>query len=175
MKCTACGNLLREVKVEGIAVDVCRRGCGGIWFDAFELQKVDEMHESAGERLLDIERDEKVKVDRSRKRMCPKCGNMPMLRHFFSVKQEVEVDECPACGGYWLDFGELARIRHQFENEEEREKAAEEYFEEIFGKKLSEMREEGEEKLKKARKIAHVFRFICPSYYIPGKQDWGAF
>ena len=98
-----------------------------------------------------------------------------MLRHFFSVKQEVEVDECPSCGGYWLDFGELARLREQFENEEERNGAAEEYFEEIFGKELTAMREESEEKLKKARKIAHMFRFICPSYYIPGKQDWGAF
>jgi len=24
-------------------------------------------------------------------------------------------------------------------------------------------------------KISNMFRFICPSYYIPGKQDWGAF
>ena len=29
--------------------------------------------------------------------------------------------------------------------------------------------------LRKARRIAHAFRFICPSYYIPGKQSWGAF
>jgi hypothetical protein len=31
------------------------------------------------------------------------------------------------------------------------------------------------EDLRKARRIAHAFRFICPSYYIPGEQDWGAF
>jgi hypothetical protein len=30
-------------------------------------------------------------------------------------------------------------------------------------------------KLDKARKIANMFRFVCPSYYIPDKQDWGAF
>jgi hypothetical protein len=29
--------------------------------------------------------------------------------------------------------------------------------------------------LKKARRIAHAFRFICPSYCIPGEQDWEAF
>jgi hypothetical protein len=29
--------------------------------------------------------------------------------------------------------------------------------------------------LKKARKVSHAFRFICPSYYMPGEQDWGAF
>jgi hypothetical protein len=31
------------------------------------------------------------------------------------------------------------------------------------------------EDLRKARRIAHAFRFICPSYYIPGEQDWGRF
>jgi len=98
-----------------------------------------------------------------------------MMRHFFSVKQAVEVDECPSCGGFWLDAGELGGIRDQFETEEGKKKAAEKYYEEIFGKELSAMRNESEEKLSKARKIAQMFRFICPSYYLPGKQEWGAF
>jgi hypothetical protein len=29
--------------------------------------------------------------------------------------------------------------------------------------------------LKKAQKVAHAFRFMCSSYYMPGEQDWGAF
>jgi hypothetical protein len=37
------------------------------------------------------------------------------------------------------------------------------------------MEPESQEKAEKARKVANMFRFICPSYYIPGKQDWGAF
>jgi Zn-finger nucleic acid-binding protein len=32
-------------------------------------------------------------------------------RHFFSAKRRVEVDQCPNCGGYWLDAGELALVR----------------------------------------------------------------
>jgi uncharacterized protein len=32
-------------------------------------------------------------------------------RHFFSAKRHVQVDQCPNCGGYWLDSGELADIR----------------------------------------------------------------
>jgi Zn-finger nucleic acid-binding protein len=175
MKCTACGNTLNKVTLGDITVDVCSEGCGGIWFDAFELKKVDEKHESAGEALLDFQRKSTVTVDRDRKLTCPRCEHMPMMRHFFSVKQEVEVDECPSCAGFWLDAGELARIRNQFENEEEKKKAALEYFEEIFGKELSSMQKESKEKLTKARKIAHIFRFICPTYYIPGKQEWGAF
>jgi Zn-finger nucleic acid-binding protein len=36
-----------------------------------------------------------------------------MLRRWFSRKREVEIDECPACGGHWLDAGELAKIRRE--------------------------------------------------------------
>ena len=89
--------------------------------------------------------------------------------------KEVEVDECQNCGGFWLDYGELGRIRSQYSSEEERKKAAEEYFEDLFGEELKRMQEEAEEKREKAKKIIRMFRFICPSYYIPGKQDWGAF
>jgi Zn-finger nucleic acid-binding protein len=175
MKCPACSAEMEEMIVEGITVDVCKKGCGGLWFDRFELQKVDEPHESAGESLLQVERNKNIKLDHSQPRMCQKCEDILMTRHFFSVKKEVEVDECPACGGVWLDCGELGQIRTQFSSEEERKKAAEEYFEEIFGKELKKMRQESKEKLEKARKIAHIFRFICPSYYIPGKQEGAAF
>ncbi|MFH1351643.1 MAG: zf-TFIIB domain-containing protein [Pseudomonadota bacterium] len=175
MKCPACEKPMGKIVVADITVDVCDRGCGGLWFDQSELQKVDEPHEFAGEGLLDIKRDQDVRVDHSQKRICPKCENMAMMRHFFSVKREVEVDECANCGGFWLDSGELGRIRNQYGSEKERKKAADEYFEEIFGEELQRMRDESKEKLEKARKIAHIFRFICPSYYIPGKQDWGAF
>jgi Zn-finger nucleic acid-binding protein len=111
MKCPACFNDLTEVQVGSLKVDVCQGGCGGIWFDAFELQRVDEEVEAAGERLLEIERDETVSVDPSRKRDCPRCEGVKLKRHFFSAKRRVEVDECPNCAGYWLDAGELAQIR----------------------------------------------------------------
>ena len=175
MKCPACGNELREKKAGEITVDVCEGGCGGIWFDQFEFRKVDEPHESAGESLLESGRRKDVYIDRSAKRKCPRCDSVVMMRHFFCTKKEIEVDECPGCGGFWLDAGELGEIRSQYDNEEDRDKAAKEYFSELFGVHLTSMKAESREKLKKARSIASMFRFICPSAYIPGKQDWGAF
>lgn len=175
MKCPACNNLMEELAVEEIIVDVCKDGCGGIWFDQFELKKVDEPHESLGESLLDFKKSDSVEVDHNKPKTCPRCNDTTMMRHFFSVKKEVTVDECPKCGGIWLDHGELGQIRSQFDSEEERNKAAESYFQEIFGNELGKMRKESKEKAEKARKIAHAFRFICPSHYIPGKQKWGAF
>jgi len=111
MKCPACFHPLTQVQVGSLQVDVCQGGCGGIWFDAFELQRVDEERESAGEPLLQIQRDERVLVDPFRKRECPRCPAIKLQRHFFSAKRKVEVDQCPNCGGYWLDAGELASIR----------------------------------------------------------------
>jgi Zn-finger nucleic acid-binding protein len=174
MNCPACGNQLQQITVSDVIVDVCKGGCGGIWFDNFELKKFDEPHESAGE-LLNIERDESIAIDSSEKLKCPKCDNIVMLRHFFSPKKEVEVDECPNCCGIWLDAGELNRLRSLFNTEEEKNEAAEEYFSEIFGPQLDAIENENRVKLEKARKFANIFRFICPSYYIPGKQKWGAF
>ena len=51
MRCPVCANVLSRKTVGGITVDVCAGGCGGIWFDRYELMKVDESHESAGEEL----------------------------------------------------------------------------------------------------------------------------
>jgi uncharacterized protein len=175
MKCPACSNILEEVNIDGISFDICKKGCGGIWFDRLELFEVDEPHESAGEKLLELCSSASVDVDHSKRINCPKCESITMLRHFFSVKKNVEVDECPNCAGYWLDFGELGKIRDQFNSEEERRNAAKKYFSEIFDVELTKMNQESEEKAMKAKKIAHIFRFVCPSYFIPGKQTWGAF
>jgi Zn-finger nucleic acid-binding protein len=98
MKCPACFNELTELQVGSLTVDACQGGCGGIWFDAFEMEKVDKEHEAAGEPLLNIRRDERLVVDPSRKRECPRCAGIKLHRHFFSAKRRVEVDQCPTAG-----------------------------------------------------------------------------
>ena len=40
MKCPSCKNPLREKGAGGMTLDVCYGGCGGIWFDATELERV---------------------------------------------------------------------------------------------------------------------------------------
>src|SRR5207302_5562383 len=84
MKCPACFNELTQMQVGSLVVDVCEGCCGGIWFDAFELQRVDEENEAAGEPLLHIQRDERVKIDPSRKRDWPRCPEIKLRRHYFS-------------------------------------------------------------------------------------------
>jgi Zn-finger nucleic acid-binding protein len=55
----------------------------------------------------------RLQVDHGRKRDCPKCDGVKLKRHYFSAKKKVEVDQCPGCAGYWLDAGELEKIRDE--------------------------------------------------------------
>ncbi|MDH3298294.1 MAG: zf-TFIIB domain-containing protein [Gemmatimonadota bacterium] len=175
MECPACSQHLESREAAGITLDVCSGGCGGIWFDQFEFRKFDEAHEEAGTWLLELAGVRAVSGGSGVPLSCPRCDGSVLHRHFFSTRRRVEVDECPSCAGVWLDVGELRDIRDEFSTEGERKVAAAEYFEELFGARLAEMRAESEEKRTKAARFAHMFRFITPSYYIPGDQEWGAY
>ena len=176
MNCPACGRELTTMTAGPITVDACAGGCAGIWFDHFELAKVDEQSESAGAALLEIPSDPTLSVDLSRRRTCPKCGpEIEMLRHFESVARKIALDECPECGGIWLDTGELNVIRSEYPNAEARHEAARQAFSEMFDKQLAAAHAASEAELERAQKFAHALRFICPSTYLPGKQAGGAF
>jgi uncharacterized protein len=124
---------LTQLTVGKLTVDVCQGGCGGIWFDNFELKKVDDPEEFEGASLLHVAKDPGVVVEFERRRNCPKCPNIVMMRHYFSEQRKVEVDVCPNCNGVWLDAGELEVIRKENATAAARENAAKAY----LGKFLS--------------------------------------
>jgi Zn-finger nucleic acid-binding protein len=156
-----------------VTVDVCASGCAGLWFDAAELKKVDEAAEAEGEKLLDLVPVAPAKsTDR---RACPHCADVVMTRHFTSTKKDVEIDECPQCGGVWLDTGELAALRAEYKVDANRKKSAEAYFSKLFDQTLVQGLADERERTRRREKFAHAFRLICPSYWIPGKQSGGAF
>ena len=175
MNCPACNNLLSHIVAGGIELDVCKNGCGGIWFDKFEFKRFDEPHEEAGVELLDIPVDESIKINHDEKRKCPKCSDATLIRHFFSVKKDVEIDTCYTCAGVWLDSGELNNVRNQFTSEEEKRAAASAMFDELFGPELERLKIEREKNAASAKRFANMVKYILPSYYLPDKQDWGAF
>ena len=114
MNCPACTRPLTTLFVEDIEVDACHGGCGGLWFDNFELACFDEPHElTAVQELLSVPADLSVEVDYHAKRQCPKCA-VPMMRHFCTAQRRTQVDACPQCGGNWLDVGELTQLRSEF-------------------------------------------------------------
>jgi len=174
MNCPACGTAMTEIAAGDVKVQACKGGCGGLWFDEWQLGKVDSRDQSAGESLLNVPQNASLKVDQSPRRKCPR-DSVVMMRHFWSVKRDVVVDECPKCEGIFLDPGELTAIRADYKSDAERHKAAEAYYSEMFDQQLAGMLRQDKAKLESARRVARIFKFLCPSYYIPGKQAWGAF
>jgi uncharacterized protein len=175
MNCPACGTTMTEMTAGGATVQVCKGGCGGLWFDEWQLRKVDQPDEAAGEALLHVERNPAVEVDPGQRRHCPRDRDVVLMRHFWSVERHVTVDECPKCAGIFLDPGELAEIRAAYKSDDERRKAADAYYREMFDGQLAGMLQKDKAKLESARRVAGIFKFISPSYYLPGKQSWGAF
>lgn len=121
IKCPACQKEMHKIFVpsEGINVDVCVDGCGGVYFDNREYKQFDEQHENIDEICKALEGKEFIKVDGSLPRTCPVCGAR-MVKNHTSVKQQIQIDECYSCGGKFLDRGELINIRSEYVTEEER-------------------------------------------------------
>lgn len=176
MNCPRCATAMIEMSNHDVKVDVCQNSCGGIWFDWLELKKMDEEHESDESFISQLSGNSHKPAIEDERVNCPTCDdNQVMMRRFWSIKKGVEIDECPKCGGFWLDAGELTHIYSQYETEDDRKNAAAEVFDDMFGSDLAKLREESLKDNKKYRRLARALKFICPSYYIPGKQDWGAF
>jgi Zn-finger nucleic acid-binding protein len=110
MKCPACGNELTTRAAGAIPVDVCDGGCGGAWFDNFELRKIDE---AGADAIRDVRRDFSLSIDSSSRRLCPKCPDQLMFRRYFSRLRRTQIDECPNCAGLWLDAGEFDAIQKE--------------------------------------------------------------
>lgn len=167
MNCPTCSSLLSEVTIDNIQLDVCTEGCGGIWFDRFELQKMDEPHEYTDENLIELLSTTNIsKSTESQRRNCPKCSDMVMMQHFYSVKRQVEVDHCPKCAGYWLDEGELFKIRNEYPTAAERKAATQKYFSELFDVELLSLKKLSDDEAEKVQKISNMFKLITPSYYL---------
>ncbi len=66
-------------------------------------------------------------------------------------------------------------IRSQFDTEEARAEAWQEEFTQAFGDQLADMDAQSQAQAQRAQRFSQALRFICPSYYAPGKQAWGAF
>lgn len=170
LNCPRCETPLTLFQVDQIDLDICQNGCGGIWFDRFELDKIDERSELDPALLPQINCHKPARpVTASDRIHCPKCKNIVMMRFFHSVKRRTEVDHCPGCGGHWLDPGELSTIQETFTTDEERTKASQKLFSDLFDKSPKEESESNKARYQSAQKFAKALRFVCPSYYLQKK------
>ncbi|APR81279.1 Hypothetical protein A7982_06626 [Minicystis rosea] len=105
-----CEGRLVMVRVDDVDVDQCDR-CGGIWFDAHELERVLRRDRGHLEKLA--RRGTPREGDDDRRGHCPRCGGEGYLVQIASPTTRIHIDTCAICGGKWLDGGELDVIgRH---------------------------------------------------------------
>ena len=95
-----------------MVLDLCYGGCGGIWFDATELERVSAQAQAATT-LHSIWQVPVSSVKLTEPRMCPRCPEQVLDRKWFSDAKKVEIDQCPKCGGIWLDAGEFSQVYNE--------------------------------------------------------------
>ena len=109
MRCPVCKNMMIVVEHNRIELDHCVE-CGGVWFDAGELELLIETMQleqsglSLGSILTSPESQSKEK-----KRKCPICGKK-MKKATAGHEPEVLIDACPRGDGLWFDKGEVGQL-----------------------------------------------------------------
>lgn len=107
MKCPACKGPLLQKNAPGMTLDICYGGCGGIWFDANELDRVEARAASSLHRVWQSKQEKRPLTE---PRPCPRCPDQNLERKQFSETAKVDIDQCPKCGGIFLDDGEFSII-----------------------------------------------------------------
>jgi Zn-finger nucleic acid-binding protein len=94
-----------------VDTDICTQ-CGGLWLDRLELARFEHPESAFGDALVaHLSQFPTPLLDHSQRLACPRHPGVVMLRRAFARETPVQVDECPQCGGLWLDADELAQIR----------------------------------------------------------------
>jgi Zn-finger nucleic acid-binding protein len=166
MKCPRTGTVLKEIDVDGTKVDISE-ACGGLWLDGYELLKFDEAKESAGEKLVDMLAEySSDSIDFEKRLNCPRDPEVVMMRRFYSVNRSIEIDECLKCGGVWLDAGELTQIRESFPTKEARDKAGQQFMDEVLEGVQGAGTEEKQHD--NTQRLSNFLKWLSPSHYLRG-------
>lgn len=113
LECPGCGGRTIEAYAEAnygrvVLVDQCQ-GCGGVWFDKWELYFVTPAT------LAGLSRVDTASILAEFKRpkgsgRCPCCTAVLKLYTDPAFPEDTAILRCPGCSGLWLNRGELARF-----------------------------------------------------------------
>ena len=102
---------LLKLRIGGINTDVCEN-CGGLWLDRLELDSFEDPASAFGDALVaHLGQFPPALIDHTVRLRYPHHPDVVMLRRKYSASVPIDIDQCPQCGGIWLDSDELARIR----------------------------------------------------------------
>jgi len=106
MICPACGKDALIVEYENIELDYCP-ACGGVWFDAGELELLLEAADLGSSRsyLEDIAKYPEAQINENKLR-CPVCRRK-MKKITMLEDKKLVTDLCMGGHGIWFDGGEV--------------------------------------------------------------------
>jgi Zn-finger nucleic acid-binding protein len=120
VKCPRTNTPLNKVNVGKVPVYVSEK-CGGVFLEHQTLKLFESSQLERGKALAKHLKKFKTElIDLKQRVTCPCCPDTVMLRRFYSPLHVVEIDECPSCGGIWLDSGELSKLQSLMLNEKEK-------------------------------------------------------
>lgn len=162
MDCPVCKNSMAEEDFGGTNVQVCATGCKGIWFDCYELSRLDHDNTGVGQALQDALAAPRTNDGNRAALSCPKCS-VPMHQHLYKSEKEINVDECNTCGGFFLDSGELKAVRDNHMSEDEESAYAQKLLDNLPSYEQGEANLQREELRNQA--LSRYTQFLHVSYY----------
>lgn len=113
-RCPRCKVSTHRIEYEGVGVRMCGE-CGGYWVKPISLKAISnkrhtDWSEAVKERFLDLA----DQSNSTEKLLCLSCAKT-MIKEQFKEWDDIVIDQCPGCGGIWLDPGELEKIQIYWE------------------------------------------------------------
>ena len=109
MQCPKCHSETKPVVIAAIEVDRCG-GCGGLWFDANEAQKLKMIE---GSESIDQRKAAPLsKTDHPSPISCPRCKTR-MIQMVDPDQPHIHIEGCTVCYGMFFDAGEFRDYREQ--------------------------------------------------------------
>ena len=88
-------------------------GCSGLWVDGRVVRGMS--YDSAVEAEPDVDFEEIVTEPRKTDLSCPRCESKLMEQTGGGLPQDLHIDFCTVCEGYWFDKGELMIYKSHLE------------------------------------------------------------
>jgi hypothetical protein len=109
MICPVCKKDALIVEYNRIELDYCP-GCGGVWFDSGELERLMEAARLGNHRsyLSDVAGAPEA-ASSEKKRRCPICRHK-MKKTYIDEDKKILVDICHVGDGIWFDGGEVSNL-----------------------------------------------------------------
>ena len=121
MICPVCKKVMLVIEYNEIELDYCNQ-CGGVWFDAGELELMLKSADTENDMLKNIFNSMGA-ATKEGKRRCPLCNkNMKKVN---IGQPDILIDACEQGEGLWCDGGEILKLVKQFPAQPSGEDSAE--------------------------------------------------